>query len=95
MTGVSAMTTRTRGRKCQTRSARMAGRQPFCVNCLEQGRHRVATETDHIVALVNGGSDNEENLQRLCADCHKDKTAVDMGREPRQRIGVDGWPIRD
>ncbi len=35
-------------------------------------------ECDHIVSLINGGKHAESNLQVLCANCHKSKTADDV-----------------
>jgi 5-methylcytosine-specific restriction protein A len=55
----------------------------------------VASELDHIVALVNGGGNEEENLQGLCAPCHVDKTALDLGQRVKPVIGLDGWPVVD
>jgi 5-methylcytosine-specific restriction protein A len=37
----------------------------------------VATERDHIVPLWAGGLDVESNVQALCVDCHKIKTAAE------------------
>lgn len=51
---------------------------PLCVHCEEQGRVRLATELDHIVALVFGGTDTRENRQGLCSECHARKTRIDM-----------------
>lgn len=34
-------------------------------------------DVDHIVALENGGTDDDSNLQILCEWCHKPKTADD------------------
>lgn len=43
------------------------------------GYYGHAFEVDHIVAIVNGGTDfDEKNLQILCMDCHKVKTKEDM-----------------
>lgn len=35
-------------------------------------------QLDHRVALVNGGSHCESNLQIVCVECHKDKTKQDV-----------------
>ena len=93
---------RIRGRKLQAINRRLLGQQPLCVWCLEgKCQHpkndgicfKESTVTDHIVALVNGGADTDENRQRLCDDCHEVKTAQDLGRKPKQAIGVDGWTV--
>lgn len=34
-------------------------------------------EVDHIVSLLNGGSNNPNNLQLLHRHCHDSKTALD------------------
>jgi 5-methylcytosine-specific restriction endonuclease McrA len=34
-----------------------------------------ATEVDHIIELAAGGSNTIDNVQPLCKDCHKAKTA--------------------
>jgi hypothetical protein len=34
--------------------------------------------TDHVIALVNGGENRERNLQSLCDWCHKHKTRADV-----------------
>jgi 5-methylcytosine-specific restriction enzyme A len=60
--------------------------------CEEEGRTTAATVPDHIVALVNGGADTESNLQSLCAEHHRQKTARDLGHSQKPTIGADGWP---
>ena len=82
---------RIRGRALHERRQALFEREPLCRRCSDQGRVRAATKADHIVALVNGGSDTEDNLQPLCDDCHDAKTNDDLGRKPE--IGVDGWPV--
>ena len=44
-------------------------------------RRKIGTEAwdiDHIVPVANGGSNDDDNLQLLCASCHKRKTAKDV-----------------
>lgn len=54
-----------------------------CEECKRLKRLRVATEVDHIVPKFEGGTDDDENLQAVNADCHKVKTA----RESRRARG--------
>ena len=84
---------RLRGRKLMARNRRMAQAQPLCVRCKAKGRVRLGTQWDHKLALVNGGSDTEDNLQHICDECHKVKTRQDLGQKPRPKIGLDGWPV--
>ncbi len=70
----------------------------LCRMCLErENRPTQATECDHIIPKSAGGSDDVENLQPICRACHKRKTAREAaearGHQPRQAIGLDGWPI--
>jgi 5-methylcytosine-specific restriction enzyme A len=83
---------RQRGRKWMVRQRRQLRLQPLCAACKALGVVTVAEEVDHVVALANGGSDEDSNLQSLCAPCHAEKTAADLGYTPRKRIRYDGWP---
>ena len=47
----------------------------LCQACLARGRIAEAREVDHVVSRANGGSEQDSNLQAICADCHKAKTA--------------------
>jgi len=49
--------------------------EPLCRPCNVNGIIRAATEVDHIVAKANGGTDGMDNLQPICRDCHRLKTA--------------------
>ena len=43
--------------------------EPYCRVCGAQ-----ATDVDHIVPKRAGGSENRQNLQSLCKQCHSAKT---------------------
>ena len=66
---------------------------PFCAHCEARGIRRAATDVDHIKALEFGGGDEIENLQALCRECHKEKTAKERGHVTKTPVGVDGWPL--
>ena len=83
---------RVRGRKAVEARKRFLYNEPLCRQCNARGIVRIATQVDHIIALVNGGSDDDSNKQPLCDECHKTKTAADMGHSSRVTIGIDGWP---
>lgn len=89
-------TRRITGRRLQRIRERYFDSHPLCVECEKAGRVRLATELDHIVALVNGGLDFDQdkgkNRQGLCFDCHEDKTRSDLGQRVKKRVGADGWP---
>lgn len=87
------MQDRIRGRTLQAIRRRHLRAKPLCVTCEARGLVTLATELDHILALVNGGEDTDSNRQGLCKDCHADKTRTDMGHKPRPRTGLDGWPL--
>ncbi len=61
--------TTTHWKNLRKRAFEMYGR-----NCFQCGN--IATDIDHIIELDAGGSDSIENLQPLCHDCHKIKTAL-------------------
>lgn len=84
---------RIRGRRLQRIRADHFRLHPLCVRCVERGIVRAATQLDHRVALVNGGTDTPDNRQGLCDDCHETKTREDLGQRIRPSIGVDGWPV--
>jgi len=67
--------------------AQVLREEPLCRMCLAKGRTTASEEVDHIIPLEDDGTDDRENLQGLCADCHK----VKHGAMPR--IGADGWPL--
>jgi hypothetical protein len=52
-------------------------------NCVICGTWRYSLHRDHIVPKFKGGSNELENIQLLCANCHEDKTREDL----------TGWPL--
>lgn len=51
---------------------------PRCARCLGECLPS-RMQIDHIVALVNGGEDVDDNVQALCLECHRRKTNEDLG----------------
>jgi 5-methylcytosine-specific restriction endonuclease McrA len=70
---------RERGRPWMRRRARWFSDHPLCVLCDAAGRTALAQELDHIVPLWAGGSGADDNLQGLCIECHRAKTAREAG----------------
>lgn len=84
---------RIRGRALQTLRAKHFKANPLCVHCHAKGIIKLATELDHIKPLQDGGTYDSLNLQGLCSECHKVKTAIDLGYKKQITFGIDGWPI--
>lgn len=80
------------GRKWQQTRRRILRQNPLCVHCRDKGKINLAEEVDHIVALVNGGSNDDSNLMGLCRACHYEKTLLDLGRKIKRRVDVNGIP---
>ncbi|MDU6924012.1 HNH endonuclease signature motif containing protein [Franconibacter helveticus] len=47
----------------------------LCQSCKRQGIFRPGSSVDHIVAKAHGGSNKLDNLECICSECHKAKTA--------------------
>jgi len=77
------------------RKRRMARTHWLCEHCMAEGIVRQADVVDHIIPLVKGGPDTDDNTRNLCHDHHTDVTADQFGLRKRQQIGVDGWPIEN
>jgi 5-methylcytosine-specific restriction endonuclease McrA len=84
---------RLRGRALARRRWACWSDDPRCCRCGRLTAWPRGFELDHKVALVNGGEDTEENSQVLCLECHKVKTAEDLGTTYRPPIGADGYPV--
>ena len=73
-------TKRITGRKLQRMREELFRRDPLCAECRRQGMESVATQRDHIVALTDGGADDESNTQGLCDACHDAKSLAERLR---------------
>ncbi|MDF3606318.1 HNH endonuclease signature motif containing protein [Paracoccus sp. DMF-8] len=65
----------------------------LCQPCLKRGHVTEANEVDHITPKAQGGTDDLGNLQAICRDCHRDKTASDEGWKRPRQVGLDGYPV--
>ena len=54
--------------------------------CQYCGAHppTVVLEVDHVIALANGGMDDEENLLTACFDCNRGKAAKPLSVVPKR-----------
>lgn len=79
---VTSRNVRTRNAQWYRDVAELKRQQPFCVLCIRAGAKQpmVATQTDHVVPLVQGGTNDVNNLQRVCDACHEAKTDVENDR---------------
>ncbi len=73
-------TKRVTGRRLQAMRAELFTRCPLCVECERKGRVTLATQRDHIKPLAEGGTDTEDNVQALCAECHESKSLQERVR---------------
>lgn len=74
------------GRRLQTLRADLFEREPLCAECRRQGRVTLATQRDHIVSLEEGGTEDPENIQGLCHDCHDVKSKAERARGLRRSM---------
>lgn len=52
----------------------------LCQPCRRRDLVTPATDVDHITPRFEGGTDDDGNLQAICPDCHKAKTAEESAR---------------
>lgn len=57
----------------------------LCQVCMDTGRITAAVAVDHIQPKAEGGTDDLENLQAICAECHAAKTAAEGRRGVGQK----------
>jgi 5-methylcytosine-specific restriction protein A len=69
--------------------------EPLCRECAKRGRATPAKEVDHILPLRDGGTNDRENLQPLCCECHDDKTVRDVRTRRARRRDQGRVPEHD
>lgn len=67
--------------------------EPLCRPCRARNLVTPSAECDHILPLAQGGTDERENLQGICRECHRDKSAREQGYTTKPEIGLDGYPV--
>lgn len=80
-------TTRDRGTWGTRRAAILRRDHGLCCVCRGLGFVGLAQEVDHIRPLWAGGQEDDGNLQAICTNHHKAKTA----HEAAQRASGMGW----
>lgn len=71
---------RVTGRRLQAQRHALFSREPLCRLCAQRGLATVATIRDHIVPLAEGGTDDDTNIQPICAACDEVKSAAERLR---------------
>jgi 5-methylcytosine-specific restriction endonuclease McrA len=78
--------------RVKERIARKYGDQ--CAHCKGPIGGRSSARFDHIIPLILGGQNREDNLQLLCGPCHQAKTNLDVKlkakvfRVRRKHLGI-------
>ncbi|MCP1652694.1 HNH endonuclease [Pseudomonas nitroreducens] len=61
----------------------------LCQPCLKLRRVSPSVAADHVIPKAEGGTDDPDNLQAICAECHKAKTAAERDRANARMRGAD------
>lgn len=74
-----ASTARTRGSKWMAiRDLILRRDAGLCQPCMQAGRLTPAVQVDHKLPLAQGGTDDQSNLQAICAACHRRKSVDEL-----------------
>ena len=57
---------------------------PLCERCLKRGRYVKGDEVHHIVPVLEGGTNDVDNLMNLCKKCHAEVHA-ELGTRSHNR----------
>jgi len=87
-------------RKLRVRILKRDGFVCQCSDCKSAFLVTEATEVDHVLSKAKWlkrfgnlvGVDDPTNLQAINRDCHKRKTAIEMGLRLKGGCDVTGWP---
>jgi 5-methylcytosine-specific restriction protein A len=85
-TSTKTSTERGYGWDYQKARKRLLQDEPLCRECLKNGRVTVARIADHVIPLAQGGSRSANNLQPLCAPCHRAKTLSEAQAGKQRRL---------
>lgn len=94
---------RLRGRHLLRQRERVRMVRPLCPHCEAEGLVRLGEELDHIVPLHTAKRNparfaellKDDNVQLLCVEHHRAKTAKDMGYTPRTQYDENGNPVTE
>ncbi|MEZ0495144.1 HNH endonuclease signature motif containing protein [Sphingomonas sp. IW22] len=94
--GLTAPVERLRGRAGQRQRLRRLRRtNGLCEHCLKEERVTIAAVVNHIVPLIQGGSDEDSNTENLCAAHDREATARQFGFDVAlgaRGVGKSGRP---
>lgn len=64
---------------------------PHCASCTRKMGPADDWDLDHVLALENGGTDDDSNFQVLCETCHEAKTGDDHALAGHGRKLLRSW----
>lgn len=72
------------------RDRRLQRTHYMCEDCQANGVMRLADVVDHIIPLILGGPDTDENTRNLCDEHNAIRTAEQFGHKVKLKR-TDGW----
>lgn len=72
--------------------ARILVRDNYCCRYCGSKWPDVVIEVDHVIAVINGGTDNDDNLVAACMDCNRSKGTLSLDdfllKNPNLRLAL-------